>query len=223
MIYLHQKIVIKLFCVSPLEMCDERTASKMTAWSTTKRNGLSAINIINMGILEKYWKYGFNNSRVYMHSARLTLDSFDATAQPPTRTLPVPTLHDLLNPVPLDPSVSDEAEAMLFKNPDPYGNAALEEDEDYEFPESAVIRSLDAPRLAIEEYIELQKPALVARLSPDGSRKGPATKAGPKKLPLLLRSLCRVRRMLHGRMKMTAGKFYHQLHYLQTLHCVFLL
>jgi hypothetical protein len=119
-------------------MCDERTASKMTAWSTAKRNGLSAINIINMGILEKYWKYGFNNSRVYTHSARLTLDSFDTTTKPPTRTLPVPTLQDLLNPVPLDPSVSDEAEALLFKNPDPYGNAALEEDEeDYEFPELA--------------------------------------------------------------------------------------
>ncbi|KAJ7909005.1 hypothetical protein B0H13DRAFT_1878163 [Mycena leptocephala] len=86
-----------------------------TAFSTAKRNGLSTINIINMGILKKYWKYGFNNSCVYTHSARLILDSFDTTTQPPTRTLPVPTLQDLLNPVPLDPSVSDEAEALFLK------------------------------------------------------------------------------------------------------------
>ncbi|KAJ7811682.1 hypothetical protein B0H14DRAFT_3880001 [Mycena olivaceomarginata] len=42
-------------------------------------------------------------------------------------TLPAPSLQDLLNPIPLDPTLS---EATLFSNPDPYGQAALDEDED---------------------------------------------------------------------------------------------
>ncbi|KAJ7784033.1 hypothetical protein B0H14DRAFT_3507050 [Mycena olivaceomarginata] len=121
------KLGIKLFSVSPSEMCDERTASKMAAWSTAKRNGLSADYIINMGILEKYWKYSFNNSGIYTHTSRLSLDNFDGDTLPPTRTLPAPSLQDLLNPIPLDPTLS---EATLFSNPDPYGQAALDEDED---------------------------------------------------------------------------------------------
>jgi hypothetical protein len=103
-------------------MCDERTASKMTAWSTAKRNGLSADNIIKMGILEKYWKYGFNTSNVYTHTARLSLESFGTETQPPTRSLPVPTLQDLLNPVPV---AVDSSEVTLFNNPDPYAAMQL--------------------------------------------------------------------------------------------------
>ncbi|KAJ7131007.1 hypothetical protein C8R44DRAFT_871553 [Mycena epipterygia] len=67
------KLGIKLFSVSASEMCDERTASKMSAWSTVKKNGLSADNIINMGILEKYWKYGFNTSTDFFASVTLNL------------------------------------------------------------------------------------------------------------------------------------------------------
>ncbi|KAJ7768452.1 hypothetical protein B0H16DRAFT_1453152 [Mycena metata] len=52
------KLGIKLFSVSTCKMCDKHTASKMGMWSTAKCNGLEAFNIINMGILEKYWKYG---------------------------------------------------------------------------------------------------------------------------------------------------------------------
>ncbi|KAJ6587941.1 hypothetical protein B0H19DRAFT_1057234 [Mycena capillaripes] len=133
-------------------MCDERTASKMAAWSTAKRNGLAADYIINMGILEKYWKYGFNTSNVYTHTSRLTLDNFDETTAPPTRILPAPTLPDLLNPIPLAPNPS---EGTLFDNPDPYGHKALEDDDDDDAPDenaepSIIMCSSDARRLAIE-------------------------------------------------------------------------
>ncbi|KAJ6459311.1 hypothetical protein C8R45DRAFT_942337 [Mycena sanguinolenta] len=173
------KIAIKLFSVSPFEMCDERTASKTTAWSTAKRNGLGPVNIIQMGILEKYWKYGLTNNRVYAHFARLNLDNFDTTRPPPTRILPPPTLQDLLNPVPVNPVQSAAAEALLFDNPDPYGNMDEDEDE-YEFP--AVVRSSTARRLAIEDFVDLQAPALLARLIPDSAaKKGPTKAAGPAK------------------------------------------
>jgi hypothetical protein len=155
-------------------MCDERTASKMTAWSTAKRNGLSADNIINMRILEKYWKYGFSTSTVYTQTARLCLDNFDTTTSPPTRTLPAPTLQDLPNPVPLAPNLS---EADLFNNAEPYGQGALERDEEDEESEEGndddvdmevttphVIRSSTAGRLAIEQFVNLETTVLLARL-----------------------------------------------------------
>ncbi|KAJ6590797.1 hypothetical protein B0H10DRAFT_2332021 [Mycena sp. CBHHK59/15] len=69
--------------VSASEMCDERTASKMAAWSTAKKNGLAADYIINMGILEKYWKYGFSTANIYNHISRLALETFDETTTPP--------------------------------------------------------------------------------------------------------------------------------------------
>lgn len=149
-------------------MCDERTASKMAAWNTAKRNGLSADYIINMGILEKYWKYGFNNSGIYTHTSRLSLDNFDGDTLPPTRTLPAPSLQDLLNPIPLDPTLS---EATLFSNPDPYGQAALDEDEDDGGddgdmePAPVIVRSFDARRLAIEQFVNLESPAVLVRLN----------------------------------------------------------
>jgi hypothetical protein len=75
-----------------------------------------------MGILEKYWKYGFNTSNVYTHTARLSLESFGTETLPPTRSLPVPILQDLLNPVPV---AVDSSEVILFNNPDPYAAMQL--------------------------------------------------------------------------------------------------
>ncbi|KAJ7107388.1 hypothetical protein C8R44DRAFT_885404 [Mycena epipterygia] len=172
------KLGIKLFSVSPSEMCDERTASKMAAWSTAKRNGLGPDNIINMGILEKYWKYGFSTSNIYTHTSCLSLDTLDGTTPPPTKIPPAPTLQDLLNPIPLTPNPS---EATLFNNPDPYGQAALEEDESDEegtdgLP-AVIIRSSDARRLAIEQYINLEAPALLARLDPGSAKPTGSTSA----------------------------------------------
>ncbi|KAJ6543445.1 hypothetical protein DFH09DRAFT_1088879 [Mycena vulgaris] len=97
--------------ISPLEMCEERKASKMAVWSTAKRNGLSADYIINMGILEQYWKYGFNNSGIYMHTSRLSLENFDGSSEP--RSLG-----------------SDSLRRDFVQQSRSYGRAALDEDED---------------------------------------------------------------------------------------------
>ncbi|KAJ7503587.1 ribonuclease H-like domain-containing protein [Mycena galericulata] len=180
------KLGIKLFSVSPSEMCDERTASKMTANSTAKRNGLAADNIIQMGILEKYWKYGFTTSNVYTHTARLVLDDFTAETAPPTSNFPAPTLQD---PFPID---VDSSEDTLFNNPDPYGQAALSDDEDDADEDAETVMAPTpeptAPRLAIEEYINLAAPAILARLDPgnhkkvtgNGSSAGSTVPAGQK-------------------------------------------
>ena len=48
LIIVTQIIAVKLLSVSPSEMCDECTASKMLLFSTTKCNGLSGVNIIHI-------------------------------------------------------------------------------------------------------------------------------------------------------------------------------
>ncbi|KAJ7927229.1 hypothetical protein B0H13DRAFT_2312838 [Mycena leptocephala] len=127
----------------------------------TEQTGARVVSAPNVSVVEedviepnlndlarKYWKYGFNTSNVYTHTSRLSLDNFDESTPPPTRTFPAPTLQDLLNPIPLAP---DPSEATLFANPDPYGHQALEDDEDdapdKDAPPSIIIRSSDAHRL----------------------------------------------------------------------------
>ena len=90
-------VAIKLFSVSPSEMRDECTASKMSAFNTAKRNGLTGPNIIHMSQLEQYWNHGFSDPN-YNHKARLTIPKSQTHLT--MIALPPPTLQDLLNPVP---------------------------------------------------------------------------------------------------------------------------
>lgn len=76
-------------------MCDERTASKLSAFNTAKRNGLTGSNIICMAQLQQYWNHSFSDPS-YNHKARLTIPK--SQAYPTTIVLPPPTLQDLLNP-----------------------------------------------------------------------------------------------------------------------------
>ncbi|KAJ7852768.1 hypothetical protein B0H14DRAFT_3450558 [Mycena olivaceomarginata] len=134
----------------------------MGTWSTAKRNGLGPFSIIDVGVLEKYWKYGFNSgNHDRAHHA-----------------LPAPTLQDLLNPIPMAADLSDDT---MFSNPDPYCNGATVLDEDEESDDEdvemlapaqgpRVVHSFDAPRLAIEQYINLEATALLARLEPNGAK-----------------------------------------------------
>jgi hypothetical protein len=67
-----QILGIKLFSVSPSEMCDERSASRLSAFNSAKRNGLRAENLIHMAQLHDQWTYGLE-SPIYSHSAALHL------------------------------------------------------------------------------------------------------------------------------------------------------
>ena len=67
-----QILGIKLFSVSPSEMCDERGASKLSAFNSAKRNGLSAENLIHMTQLHDHWTCGLE-SPMYTHTAPLHL------------------------------------------------------------------------------------------------------------------------------------------------------
>ena len=112
-------------------MCDERTASKLTAMSTAKRNNLSAENLIRCAQLNQYWRYGFGPQEVKRRcqTVRLELPRSDRKPSDPIVT-GVSTLRDLLNADSAEqPHVDEET---LFNNPDPYGIKDLEEMEDGE-------------------------------------------------------------------------------------------
>ena len=107
-IHNQQLVGVKLFSVSPSEMCDKRTASRFTAYSTAKRNGLTGEHIIQMAQLQQHWTYGLE-APAYTHQTHLKLPKQNALA--PIQ-LPTPRLADLLNPTP----ANDE---VIFNHPDP--------------------------------------------------------------------------------------------------------
>ena len=87
-----QMLGVKLFSVSPSEMCDERLASQLTVFNSAKRNGLSAENLIHMAQLHDHWTYGLDTPKS-THTAALHLPRL----KPSCVHLPTPTLQDLMN------------------------------------------------------------------------------------------------------------------------------
>ena len=66
-----------MFSVSPSEMCDEHTASRLSTFNSTKCNDLSTENLVNMAQLHDHWAYGLK-SPTYMHIASLILTKLKA-------------------------------------------------------------------------------------------------------------------------------------------------
>ena len=171
----HTHIIgIKLFAVSPSEMCDEHTASKMSAFSTAKRNGLSGLNIIHMAQLQQYWTSGIRQSdSKYTHTVHLNLPK--PQTQPTSITLLAPTLQDLLNPVPTDTL------------DDPFGSELLDDDDNSSDDDEApvnVFQSGMLEHLDIDKFVNLAEPKLIVHFNPSKqpvpTRKSPLTQPLPK-------------------------------------------
>jgi hypothetical protein len=155
-----QILAIKLFSVSPSEMCDERTASRLSIFNSARRNGLSAENMVRMAQLQDHWTYGLEAS-TSAHTAALQLPKLGNTTQ--SLHLPAPRLQDLLNPAPLD-SNSDEKSEPTFMFDDPYGANLLDEDNDSETDNEPIItRGFHVERLEIENVVDLANKKLLAR------------------------------------------------------------
>ncbi|KAJ7580733.1 hypothetical protein C8J56DRAFT_960734 [Mycena floridula] len=135
-------------------MCDERTASRTSAMSTAKRNGLTGSHIIEMAQLQDHWTNGLDTPE-YKHSAHLNLPKQDT---PAVVELSTPTLADLLNPV-----IDDEE--LLFNHPDPYNIAGMGDEDDNEDDDSppVIIRRVGGTRLDIELYVDLTNKKLQNR------------------------------------------------------------
>jgi len=154
-----QLIGIKLFSVSPSEMCDERTASRLSTFNTAKRNGLSPENLVQMAQLRDHWIYGLDKPS-HTHTAALQLPK---THIPPSSIcLPTPTLQDLLNPA----SAGEDSEEPLFICDDPYSAAALEDDNDDESDDEPIItQGSQVERLKIDKLVDLANSKLLAHFA----------------------------------------------------------
>jgi hypothetical protein len=151
----------------PSEMCDERAASCMTAISSAKRNGLSGENVVQSAILQQHWTHGLGAPEK-KHQAKLILPKGDASS---VIQLPTPTLADLLNPAsPNDDTITTaQAAADPYKvstmwDPDDESDNDSDSEDEGDF-EPHVIRG--APRLKIEDYIDLSNKRLLARYDGD--------------------------------------------------------
>ncbi|KAJ6587752.1 hypothetical protein B0H10DRAFT_1961344 [Mycena sp. CBHHK59/15] len=165
------RLGIKVFSVVPSETPDERTASRLTAMSTAKRNNLGGENLVRLAQLNQYWRYGFGSPDIQRHcqKVRLELPTPNRKASDPV-VVGIPTLQDLLNADSVDDQSIDEE--ALFNHPDPYGIKDLEameegEDETDTTPPPLVIRRANLPTLEIEAYIDLKAPKLTQRFAPN--------------------------------------------------------
>lgn len=150
-------------------MCDERTASRMTALNSAKRNGLTGTHIIQMVQLQQHWTYGLE-APTYTHTARLSLPKQDnASVQ-----LPAPKLADLLNPTPAN-------EDIRFDSLDPYNISSLfdPDDDDSDSDDNDPIITRGGTRLDIDDLIDLQNTRLVNRFDGKKTLK-PSTKETKK-------------------------------------------
>ena len=152
-------------------MCDERMASRLTAISSAKRNGLKGKHIVYAAQLQQHWTYGLG-AREYTHQAKLTLPKWDDTQD--ELLLPTPKLTDLLNPM------TPAEEEAVFNNSDPYDVSSMfdpvEEDEDI----PKIICS--GTRLDIDELIDLANQKLNDRYDgrnvegPEAGKEAPTEK-----------------------------------------------
>ncbi|KAJ7479092.1 ribonuclease H-like domain-containing protein [Mycena latifolia] len=169
--YVLARLGIKVFSVVPSEMPDERTASRLTAMSTAKRNNLGGLNLVRLAQLNQYWRYGFGSPEIQRHCQKVRLELPTPNRKPSDPVVAgIPTLQDLLNADSVDDQPIDEE--ALFNHPDPYGIKDLEEMEEGEdetdaTPPPLVIRRANLPTLEIEAYIDLKAPKLTQRFAPD--------------------------------------------------------
>jgi hypothetical protein len=138
-------------------MCDERTASRLSTFTTAKHNGLSPENLVRMAQLRDHWIYGLDKLS-YTHTVALQLLKTHTT--PSSICLPTLTLQDLLNPA----SADEEEPSFICDNP--YGTAALEDNDGDESDDEPVItHGSQVERLEIDKLIDLANSKLLAHFA----------------------------------------------------------
>ncbi|KAJ6597385.1 hypothetical protein B0H10DRAFT_2441680 [Mycena sp. CBHHK59/15] len=180
-----KRLGIKLFSVVPSEMCDEQTASKLTAMNTAKHNNLGPENLLHCAQLNQYWRYGFGSSEVQRHCQKvwLELPTPNCKSSDPI-VAGIPTLQDLLNADTVDQHPIDEE--AIFNHPVPYGIKDFEvmeegEDDTDTAPPPLVIRRANLPTLEIETYIDPNSTKLAQPFAPDQGKPQQLFPAAPTK------------------------------------------
>ncbi|TFK58643.1 hypothetical protein BDN72DRAFT_906549 [Pluteus cervinus] len=160
------RIAIKVFSISPSEICDERTASRLGWFNAARRSSITPEHLVDSAKLYDFYVNGFKDS-ASGHSARVHLPT--VTQLPsisPITSVQVqsaPSLMDLLHTDNVEPMEVNIAvlEEQLFNSPDPYDLAETERV--HEELQDLVIRS--SVRFDIADYVKLQDPKLIALIT----------------------------------------------------------
>ena len=163
-----QQIAIKIFSITPSEICDERTASRLGWFNLARQSSLTPDHLIDLAKLYDFYVNGFNEGK-YTHTAHIHLTPVTQKASPMPTVLLAPSLMDLLNADNIEPADVDIAgqEQQLFNHPDLYD---LEETEHVdEALQPTIIRS--SVNFDISQYIKFEDPklsALITNVDTDG-------------------------------------------------------
>ena len=118
-----QKVAIKVFSISPSEICDERTTSCLGWFNAARRSSMTPEHLVDSAKLYDFYVNGFtdgnSNHFAHVHLSKVTPSSSSTPA-----IHSAPSLMDLLNTenVTVEPQDLDTAamEQLWFDNPDPY-------------------------------------------------------------------------------------------------------
>ncbi|KAF8149065.1 hypothetical protein B0H34DRAFT_802591 [Crassisporium funariophilum] len=166
------QIAIKLFSISPSEICDERTASRLGWYNAARRSSITPEHLIDSTKLYDFYMNGFDEGK-YTHTARVHLKPVNpgSTSSTNPHVRSAPSLMDLVNADDIEPASVDIAaeEQQLFNHPDPYDLAETDRVDGALMPTMVTIRS--SLSFDITEYIKFDDPklaALIMKVDEDG-------------------------------------------------------
>ncbi|KAF8871936.1 hypothetical protein CPB84DRAFT_1753800 [Gymnopilus junonius] len=169
------RVAIKVFSISPSEICDERTASRLGWFNAAHRSSILPEHLVDSAKLYDFYVNGLSDGN-FNHTARVHLSAVSSsTKNPAVRS--APSLMDLVNADNVEPRDVDVAalEEQLFNHPDPYDLAETERI-DLALQE-VTIRSSE--RFDIGDFVKLNDPRLIALIT-NVDTQGPGAASAPK-------------------------------------------
>jgi len=159
-IFLFQKVAVKIFSISPSEICDECTASRLGWFDAAHRSSITPEHLVDSARLYDYYVSGFQDGSS-THTARVHVSKVTPSTSSTPATYSAPLLMDLLNTNNVEPQDSEAMEELWFNNPDPYDLA--ETDRVNADLQETVIRS--STRFDVVQYVKLDDSKLTALIS----------------------------------------------------------
>ena len=145
-----QKVAVKIFSISPSEICDERTASCLGWFNAARRSSMTPEHLVNSAKLYDFYVNGFTDG-TSTHTARVHLSKVAPSSSSAPAIHSAPSLMDLLNSDNVEPQDTAAMEELWFNNPDPYDLA--EADRIHPDLQEITIRSFT--RFDIANYVKL--------------------------------------------------------------------
>ena len=163
----YQRVAVKIFSISPSEICDERTASRLGWFNAARRSSMTPEHLVDSAKLYEFYVNGFTDG-TSTHTAHVHLSKVTPSSSSTPAIHSAPSLMDLLNTNNIEPQDDTAAmEQLWFNNPDPYDLAETDSDRihpDLKLqPEENIIRS--STRFDIAYYVKLNDSKLTDLIS----------------------------------------------------------